>query len=490
VLFIVLAVASVASTRAEVTNGVVLAARVAQAIVEEPPDIYVSPTNGLGSWIWSSNTFNGQICHLWKTFEIPGGSPVAKARLVMTADNEFTIYLDGRELGHGAEWRELFVFDVSRIMTPGRHVLAVKAMNSFSIAGMLFGLRVDLADGRIIEVKSDQTWRVVPDDVRRWETRTERLPGWPAATIMAPFGSAPWWSQPVAVNMIPTLQPITVFFWQTGWFQLTLLLVCGLVILFSFRLMAQLALHRKERWLLQRERARIAREIHDDIGARMTQLVLHGEVAQSGLPDGSEAQVHLVQICEEARGLLSTMDEILWAVNPKRDTLRDFSAYVCNYAQKFLKATPIQCLFELDPEMSAADFTLPLRRSLLLAIKETLNNAVKHSGATELLLKIQWPGERLIVVVQDNGKGFDPAVVKSERNGMANMAQRMAELGGTCQVTSRPGHGCRIEFSIPLKHPRQSLWAWLWHVKQLSGQPPDTQTAGPKEPSPHHDPTH
>ncbi len=269
----------------------------------------------------------------------------------------------------------------------------------------------------------------------------------------------------MAVNMMPSLLPIEVFFWQTGWFQIALLSVCGLVIVISLRLMAQLALHRKERWLLQRERSRIAREIHDDIGARMTQLVLHGEIAQNGLRDGSEMQTHLVHICEDARGLLSTMDEILWAVNPKRDTLRDFAAYVCNYAQEFLKPTPIQCLFELDPEMSAADFNLPLRRSLLMAIKETLNNAVKHSNATELRLQIHWLGQHLLVV-QDNGRGFDPAIVKSERNGMTNMAERMTELGGSCQVTSQPGQGCRVAFTIPLKHPRPNLWAWLWNKNQ------------------------
>ena len=459
------------------------------ATAADASDPYISPTNGLGSWIWASNTFNGQTCQLWRMVEIPATAKITKARLVMTADNEFTLYLDGRELGGGADWRELFVFDLSRILTPGKHVLAVKAMNSFSIAGMLLGLRVDLAGGQTIEVQSDQTWRIVPTGARRWEKKSEALETWPAASIMAPFGSPKWWEQPVAVNMMPTLLPITVFFWQTGWFQITLLSVCGFVILISLRLMAQLTMHRNERFLLQQERARIARDIHDDIGARMTQLVLHGEVAQSELREGSEAQLHLIQICEEARGLLSTMDEILWAVNPKRDTVRDFAAYVCNYAQEFLKPTQIQCRFELDPEMSASDFNLPLRRSLLMAIKETLTNTVKHSAATELHLQIQWQGQRLNVVVRDNGRGFDPAIIKSQRNGMTNMAQRMAELGGSCLVTSQPGQGCRVEFSIPLKHPRRDLWSWIWDAKNFSGPSPETRNARTKEPSKNHDPT-
>jgi signal transduction histidine kinase len=420
-----------------------------QPDTQEP---YTSPTNGLGAWIWQEKTLDDQTCQFWKILEIPEGDKVTKARLVMTVDNEFTLYLDGRELGQGAEWRELFIFDLTQLLPPGRHVLAVKCYNGSFFAGMLFGLVVDLADGRRIEVKSDKSWRIVPEEVSRWEKRTEAQPDWPTATVKAPMGGDPWWTEPAAVNMMPPLQPLKVFFWQTGWFQISLLSVCGLVILISLRLMAQLAFHRRERVLLQGERARIARDIHDDIGARMTQLVLHGEVVQNELADDSEIREQLVWICEEARGLLSTMDEILWAVNPQRDTLRDFATYVCKYAEEFLKPTSIQCLFEVDPNISAAAFNLPLRRSLLMAIKETLNNAVKHSEATELRLQIHWHSQRLVVIVQDNGRGFDAATIKEERNGLTNMSQRMSELGGSCVITSVPGQGCRVEFNIPLRH--------------------------------------
>jgi signal transduction histidine kinase len=460
-----------------------------QRIPPEMAEARVSPTNGLGSWIWEEKTLDNQTCHLWRTFEIPKAGRVTKARLVMTVDNEFTLYLDGRELGRGPDWHELFVFDLTPLLTPGRHVLAVNCYNGSYFAGMLLGLQVDLADGRSIEVKSDKSWRVVPEGVSRWTKRTEAQSNWPAATIIAPLGGSPWWTEPTAVNKMPSLQPIKVLFWQTGWFQVSLLVVCGLVILISLRLMAQLALHRKKRLLLQGERARIARDIHDDIGARMTQLVLHGEVVQNELPADSEIRQQLSWICDEARGLLSTMDEILWAVNPQRDTLRDFTAHVCKYAQEFLKTTQIQCLFEVDPEMSAVAFDLPLRRGLLMAIKETLNNAVKHSGATELRLQIQWQGQQLLVVVQDNGKGFDPAVVKTERNGLTNMSQRMRAMGGSCVVTSQPGKGCRVEFSIPLRHPRSNPWDWIWHTKHYSGQIGRTRIAPTNEPSQDHDPT-
>jgi hypothetical protein len=453
----------------------------------EMADPYDSPTNGLGSWIWEAVTHDDQTCLLWNQFEIPSGARITKARLVMTADNEFTIYLDGRELGRGAEWRELFIFDLTPLLKPGRHVLAVNCYNGSFYAGVLFGLRVDLTDGRSIEVKSDKSWRVVPDGVRGWETKTEAQPDWPAATIIAPLDGLPWWTSPSAINVMPSLQPIKVHFWQTGWFLFSLLSICGLVILISLRLVTQLALHRKEHYLLQGERARIARDIHDDIGARMTQLVLHGEVAQSELSADSEMRQQLNWICEEARGLLSTMDEILWAVNPQRDTLRDFVAYVCKYAQEFLRSTQIQCLFEVGPEMSAAAFDLPHRRSLLMAIKETLNNAVKHSGTTELHLQFHWHGQHLVVVVQDNGKGFEVPMVKSDRNGLTNMAQRMDELGGYCLITSKPGQGCRVEFSIPLKHPR--WYGWIWNAKKFPTHMVEIRNSRPDETPQDYDPT-
>jgi len=420
-------------------------------------------TNGLGSWIWAAQTLDRQTCQLWRSFVIPDSVAVTHAQLRMTVDNEYTLFLDGREIGRGAEWRELFDYNLTPLLSSGRHTFAVKAYNSSSFAGMIFGFRIDLADGRTIEIKSDRSWRIVPEGETGWETTVKASDKWPAATIIGPLGTAPWWQIPENVNPMPTLQPIKIFFWQTGWFQISLLSVCALAILISSRLLAQLAVHRKERWLLRQERARIARDIHDDLGSRMTQLVLHGEVAQSELPVDSETRLQIDRICEEARAVLSTMDEILWAVNPKRDTFGDLASYVCGYAQEYLKSTPIQCLFDIAPAMSAVVLDLPLRRALLMAIKETLNNAVKHSGATKLVLEMKCAPQRLVVVVSDNGHGFDQSKLKFGRNGLDNMAQRMQEVGGTCLVTSQVEKGCRVEFGLPIW---QSRWrAWNWMVK-------------------------
>ena len=419
----------------------------------------------LGSWIWDATPADEQTCQFWRDFDIPPNSGVLNARLLVTADNEFTVYLDGREIGHGAEWRELFSYNLILLLSPGRHVLAVRAFNATGYAGMLLGLQIDLADGRRLEIKSDNTWRKVPNDAKGWKEMLEPASTWAAATVIAPAGGDPWWTEPVRVNAMPTPQPIKHFFWQTVWFQVSFLAVCGLIVVMVGSLAAQVALHQKERWLLQRERARIAIDVHDDIGSRMTQLVLNGEVAQEGMPADSKTRGQLEQMCDEARGVLSSIDEILWALNPRRDTLQDFADYVCDYTQKFLSSTGIACVFEVESRNLAAAADLPLRRSLLMAIKETLNNAVKYSNATELQLQIKRTRQNLLVVVQDNGQGFDPATVPPGRNGLNNISRRMHELGGTSRITSEPGKGCRIEFCIPLSQPRRFAPPWPWRRK-------------------------
>jgi signal transduction histidine kinase len=425
----------------------------------------------MGSWIWETNTFDRQTVRFWKAFEIPAGKTIQRARLRVTGDNEYTLYLDGREIGRDAEWRHLYEYDITPLLKPGHHVLALEVYNSFNEAGLVLGLRVGLSDGNIVEVKSDASWLLVPDGIKGWEKMTEPGEGWREAKVLVPFGANPW-GKLDTIDVVPPLQPVIIPFWQKGWFQISLLVICLIASVASFWLLTQLMMHKKEKELLLRERGRIARDIHDDLGLRVTQLVLQGEVAQTESAVGSEARGQFDKICEEAREALRAMDEVLWAINPRRDTLREFTTYICGYARTFLKNTSIQCVLDVEPEMSSETFDLPLRRNLLLAVKEALNNAVKHSHATELLLKIRWQNKRLILAVEDNGRGFDPASASAERNGLTNLAQRMHEVGGEFQLTSEPGKGCRVEFSTPLVHPqpRFSWQPWRWFKRSELAQ--------------------
>jgi len=429
----------------------------------------------MGSWIWETNILDRQTVRFWKSFEIPEGSAVRRARLRITADNEYILYLDGRELGRDAEWSQLFEYDITPLLGPGPHVLAVEAYNSAREAGFMFGMQVGLTTGQVIRIKSDSSWLIVPNDLAGWEKKTEPDDSWRNATVESAFGSEPWGSLDF-INLVPPLQPAFTPFWRTGWFEVLILSICGVVCLLSFSLATQLLLQKKEQVLLLRERSRIARDIHDDLGTRVTQLVLQGEVAQSELESGSKTRARLEQISEEARSALLAMDEILWAINPRRDTLQEFATFVCGHAQNFLKATPIQCGLDVEQGMSTVAFDLPYRRTLLLAVKEAINNAAKHSRATELLLQIRREGQDgLIVAVQDNGKGFDPANPKPDRNGLSNMFQRVSEIGGSCNVMSQPGKGCRVEFHIPFIQMRRRSWWSSWRPEHHQPKPTANQ---------------
>jgi signal transduction histidine kinase len=408
---------------------------------------------GLGSWIWTTNFGEKQICRFWKSFSIPENDHIRQALLRITADNSYHLYLDGRDIGDGSNWKSLTEYDLTFLLTPGTHVMAIEAFNDGREAGVLMGMQVSFASGNELEMLSDNSWRVVPNHSRRWLRQSHPDPDWPAATVVGVVGQTPWWAKPVNIMTPPTLQPSDLRFWQSTWFLSTVLTVCVVALGLSLWLAAKLTLRTRAQQLLNLERARIARDIHDDLGAALTQLVLQSEVAQTEYPEASPVRAHFNHFCGRARAASQALDEVVWAVNSKRDTLRDFSSYLCKYAQTFLSNTTMRCRLDVQPDMPASVFDLSVRRGLLLAVKEALNNAAKHSAANEILLRISKEGEHVIVVVEDQGKGFDPELLTGERNGLQNMMQRLADLGGTCQISSAAGAGCRVEFRMPLAHP-------------------------------------
>ena len=400
-----------------------------------------------------------------ESFEIPMSATVEKARLRITVDNEYRFFLDGRELGHGAEMGTLTTYDVTPLLAPGVHVLGVVAYNDLDIAGVLLGLRIELTDGRVIEVGSDETWRLVPEGTRGWLKRTRASVSWPPARVIAAAGKGRWGSR-FKFYTAPPLVALQVPVWRTDWFQITLACVCAAAIVTCLYLIGRLMMQSQAQQVVQRERARIARDIHDDLTGGLTQLVLLGETAQSELAPESDPRRHLNEICERARVLLRGLNETIWVVNSQRDTLRDFASYVCKYAETFLQPTPIRCRFDVEPDLPPVPCDVGIRRNLFLAVKEALNNVVRHSGASEVFLRIHREGLRLIVCIEDDGKGFDPASADRERNGLENMLRRAAETGGECNVASLPGAGCRVRFNVPLAGPRRYPLHWFGRRKE------------------------
>jgi len=407
-------------------------------------------TWGVGDYIWAAATADKQTCRLWRSFDVPRGATVTKASLRVLADNGFVVLLDGRELGMGSDYYYMTEYEIGEVLGPGRHVIAIRAFNESHQAGVVAGLRVELAKGDPIVILSDTSWRVVPSDERTWERRLDAAPTWGHATAVASFGTMPWIDPPVRLNQVvvhPTAEPA---FWERGWFQAVVAAVGVTAAVASLVLATRLVAESRARLLLDRERARIARDIHDELGAGLTQLVLEGEVARAEMPVGSAARERLDSFCDRARSLASAMDELVWAVNSRRDTLRDFAAYTSKYIRRFLEPTSIRCRLDVAADLPDVACDLPVRRNLLLAVKEAVNNAVKYSGARQLCFRVERRPPMLVVAVEDDGRGFDLARAEAAGNGLVNLAERMHDIGGICRITTAPGAGCMVELELPL----------------------------------------
>ncbi len=217
-------------------------------------------------------------------------------------------------------------------------------------------------------------------------------------------------------------------------------------------------LHRLERQrAVERDRARIAKDIHDDLGAGLTQITLLSELARSDSPQ--EAEVHLAQISDTARELTRAMDEIVWAVNPQNDTLDSLTTYVSRFAQEYLNVAGVQCRLDVPAQLPALPLTSEVRHNLFLAVKEALNNVIKHARAREVWLRLNATETSFTLVIQDDGRGFEaerraPADASAGRlcsgQGLDNLAKRLSAIGGRCLVQSEPGHGTRVELRVML----------------------------------------
>jgi signal transduction histidine kinase len=202
---------------------------------------------------------------------------------------------------------------------------------------------------------------------------------------------------------------------------------------------------------MEQDRLRIARDMHDDVGARLTHLALLADRVKRS-PEGGHADV-LTRMAAAARETVSSLDQIVWAVNPKHDTLGSLIDYIGHYATEFLTAANLSCRFDVVPHDRAAVVPFSIRHPLLMAFKEALQNVVKHAGATRVTLMLRSTGECLEVSVTDDGTGIEGETDPLLQDGLNNMKSRIAELGGLCTFSSPGGTGTRVEFFVPLKKP-------------------------------------
>jgi signal transduction histidine kinase len=245
-------------------------------------------------------------------------------------------------------------------------------------------------------------------------------------------------------------------FWQKWWFYLVttlaaVALVARIVWEVSRRRMRRKLEAIQRQQAVERERTRIAKDIHDHLGANLTRISLLSQAAHGELENPAQAAMQLDRIYETTRELTRAMDEIVWAVNPQHDTLDSLASYLGNFAQDYLMPLNIRCRLEMPLQLPHWPITAEARHNVFLAFKEALHNVVKHSGATEVSVFLATGPDAFTLIVRDNGKGFDPSAVPQRPgrgNGLKNMTQRLEKIGGRCDVQSAPGAGAEVKFFV------------------------------------------
>ncbi|RYD18452.1 MAG: hypothetical protein EOP88_22525 [Verrucomicrobiaceae bacterium] len=402
-----------------------------------------------GSWIWDHGDPSArQECRFVRAFDIPAGAEVVSAELQVTADNSYQVFLDGQFIGRGGDWQAVISYDLKLLLSPGRHVLAVEALNDFDKAGLLLGLRVKLADGRSISVDSDASWKIAPNGVAGWQKKSRDWDAWRNAKVLYPMDKD---YLPLIYDE-PITQPVEVAFWQHPAFQIGVSAVALAGIVTGLFLGSRLFLKSQMERVIRRERARIAVDLHDDLGGGLTQLVLLGETSRREVAEDAPAADALGRLCDQSRGLLRGMNETVWLINSERDTIRDFASYVVKYAESFFQNSPVRCRFDIEDDLPPLPCDLGIRRNLFLAVKEAMNNILRHSGATSVEVEIRRQRNDLVVAIRDNGHGFENAA-GGEGNGLRNMARRAREAGGRFSVESAQGKGTAVEFRVPFHAP-------------------------------------
>jgi ligand-binding sensor domain-containing protein/signal transduction histidine kinase len=237
-------------------------------------------------------------------------------------------------------------------------------------------------------------------------------------------------------------------------------LVAGIVRLVSHRRLRFALARLEQQQSLERERMRIAQDMHDEMGSKLTKISFLSEHAQLDAESAGPLADKIESIAQTSRELLQTMDEIVWVVNPRNDTLENLVAYLSHYAVEYFQNTTIECEMRLPQEIPNYPLSSEMRHNLFLTFEEALNNVLKHSAATNVKVEMTINASEFEVKITDNGHGFEapPLAAAIARlpgvrggNGLKNMRQRLVDIGGEFLIFSWPGEGATLKLRIHLQ---------------------------------------
>ncbi len=258
-------------------------------------------------------------------------------------------------------------------------------------------------------------------------------------------------------NPQPAMIAFTVLppWWQTWWFMGLaagggVAAVTGGARYWMFRRLRRKLRLLEQQHFLEKERSRIARDMHDAIGARLTQINFLCALVKRDLQQPEAASQDVDRMSTAARGAIKGLEEIVWTVNPKNDSLDDLATYLSRYALEYFQDAGIECFLDIPTELPPMNLPAEARHSLFLAFKEALNNVVKHAAANSTRIGIVIEPRRFAISVMDNGRGFSPpAGAPPKGNGLLNMKERLQAIGGHCRIEHPPAGGTRVILEMP-----------------------------------------
>jgi signal transduction histidine kinase len=201
---------------------------------------------------------------------------------------------------------------------------------------------------------------------------------------------------------------------------------------------------------LAAERTRIARDMHDEVGARLSQLSFLLKAFQNHT-DLPEQAIHEVRrLSETATQALGSLDEVVWTVNPKNDTLESLARFIGQYAVRYLEPLKIGCRIVSPPVWPHLEVPAHTRHDIVMSVKEALQNVIKHSNATQVNIGLELADGTFLIRISDNGRGLDDDARETGRSGLANMESRLKSTGGSFALRRAPAGGTEVEMMVPL----------------------------------------
>jgi signal transduction histidine kinase len=301
----------------------------------------------------------------------------------------------------------------------------------------------------------DDDWRDMADEREAYYTSLK--PGHYSFEVQAVNAHGVWNETPV--TFVFSVAPHLYETWTFYGFCAAAILAAGIGLHYRRVNIVQRIERLEREQALQLERARIARDLHDDLGASLTGLALKADLAQRQSRGGDNSNRQLGEIAASTRALVDNMRETVWALNPKHDTLEGLARFLAQRVEDFVTDSGLRCTLELPDQFPSLVVPSPARHQISLVVKEALNNAVKHADAREIQFRLDTNGADLCLRIADDGRGFsgDEALADPDNqipgtgNGLLNMRQRIESLGGNWNLETADGRGTTISIRFPLK---------------------------------------